>query len=643
MAFTISPGITVVETDLTNIVPAVSTTIGATVISSQWGPVLERTQIASENELVTRFGPPNNDVFADFFSAANYLSYTNNLWLVRVVGALAKNAVVGAAASGTVTFVKNSTHYDTITFTDQLVVAKYPGVLGNSLKVHMMDSTKFLQWKYYKQFDRAPATSEYVSNRGGSLDELHVIVIDEDGLWTGTQGTILEKFAFVSKAIDAKKSDGTSNYVKDVLNRESKYVWMGDPTEIDALVGSISSTTFSTTMSALNDSDEVVSVTIAGSGSGFTQDGTTVTFTGGGGSGAAGTATIAGGTVTAVTMTNRGTGYTSAPTVAFVCTGSTTGTLAGTAVLGEKGKGGSLTQGVDANTSGITDAVREAGWDLFANAEEVDVTLLISGPASNIVKAYIKDNVADTRKDCMLYVSPLQTDVVNNSGGEYDDIITTASAIGSSSYVFMDNNWKYQYDRYNDTFRWLPLNPDIAGLSARTDLTNDAWWSPAGLNRGIIKNCIKLAWSATSAQRDALYQANVNSIVTMPGIGTILYGDKTRLTKPSAFDRINVRRLFIVLEKAISIAAKYQLFEFNDAFTRAQFKSMVEPYLRDIQGRRGITDFRVVCDTTNNTAQVIDSNQFVGTIFIKPNRVINFIQLNFVATRSGVSFSEIGA
>jgi len=241
-----------------------------------------------------------------------------------------------------------------------------------------------------------------------------------------------------------------------------------------------------------------------------------------------------------------------------------------------------------------------------------------------------------------VFLSPAKSDVVDNKGQEVTDITTTKNALQlSSSYAVFDSGWKYQYDKYNDVFRWVPLNADIAGLCARTDQTNDPWFSPAGFNRGNIKNVVKLAFNPDKADRDDLYKIGVNPVVTFPGQGTILYGDKTLLSKPSAFDRINVRRLFIVLEKAIATASKFSLFELNDEFTRAQFIGLVEPYLRDVQGRRGIIDFKVVCDETNNTPQVIDSNSFVGDIYIKPARSINFIQLNFVAVRTGVEFSEI--
>jgi phage tail sheath protein FI len=301
----------------------------------------------------------------------------------------------------------------------------------------------------------------------------------------------------------------------------------------------------------------------------------------------------------------------------------------------------SLAGGVDAEpvTGDIT-----TGWDLFSNAELVDVNLLITGPWGATAAKYAIDNVAETRRDCIAFCSPALATVQNNVGDEANDIITerqSGSFNVNSSYGVMDTGWKYQYDKYNDKYRWVPLNADVAGLCARTDNIADPWFSPGGLNRGQIKNVVKLAYSPDKTDRDLLYKNGINPVVSFPGDGTVLFGDKTLLTKPSAFDRINVRRLFIVLEKAIALAAKYQLFEFNDAFTRSQFRNLVEPFLRDVQGRRGIYDFRVICDETNNTGEIIDTNQFVADIYIKPARSINFMTLNFVATRTGVSFNEI--
>jgi phage tail sheath protein FI len=284
-------------------------------------------------------------------------------------------------------------------------------------------------------------------------------------------------------------------------------------------------------------------------------------------------------------------------------------------------------------------------WDLFADTSSVDISLIIAGKAAGAsgtqMANYIIDNIAESRKDCVVFVSPQKTDVVRTDGAESDSVVAFRDDLRSTSYAVMDSGYKYQYDKYNDVYRWVPLNGDIAGLTARTDQTRDPWFSPAGFNRGSIKNVVKLAWNPKQAARDVLYGKGVNPVVTFPGQGTILFGDKTLLNKESAFNRINVRRLFIILEKAIANASNVMLFEFNDEFTRAQFKNLVEPFLRDVQGRRGIYDFRVVCDETNNTSEVIDSNRFVGDIYIKPAKSINFIQLNFVAVRSGVEFDEI--
>ena len=581
MAFQVSPGINISEQDLTTVVPNVATTIGAMAGGFQWGPVLERTQIGTENDLVDIFGKPNADTFKWFWTAANYLAYGNNLWVVRNVGANAKNAVVGDSDAGTAVLVKNKDHYDGQTFTDQLFVAKYPGTLGNSLKVQAIDSDGWadstVNATFIANFDRAPGTSNdcayangwdgVEANRPTLNDEMHVIVIDEDGHWTGTPGYVLEKHAFVSKASDAKRIDGSSNYVVDVMRNESKYAYVG-------LVTQFTTNTTGTEKAAGN----------AKAGGAF---------------------------------------------LAF-----------NSATASESVPGGSLTLGVDDNT--MTPALLQAGFTLYQTPEVVDITLLLGGASDTATGRWIVDNIAATRKDCMAFVSPVSASVVNTGTAQVANLTTDNTALGSSSYAVMDSAWKYQYDRYRDTFMYVPMNGDIAGLCARTDYSHDSWWSPAGLNRGSIKNIVKLSWEATKADRDTMYPLSINPIITQTGAGVVLWGDKTMQTVPSAFDRINVRRLFIVLEKAISTAAKAMLFEFNDEFTRAQFVNMVAPFLREVQGRRGITDFKVVCDSSNNTGQIIDTNQFVGDIFIKPARSINYIQLNFIAARTDVSFSEIG-
>ena len=559
MAFQLSPGVIVTEKDLTSVVPAVATTAGGFAGAFAWGPVDEVVTVDSENTLVERFGKPNDTAFESFFTAANFLSYGNNLQVVRSVDqSVARNAV--ANASATAVIIKNEDHY-IATYADGSAnvgewAAKYPGTLGNSLKVSMADANVFTNWQYASLFDAAPSTSTYVSGVGGSNDELHIIVIDEDGLWTGTAGTVLEKFPFVSKASDAKKSDGTNAYYKNVINTTSKYIWwMDHPT------GVVGGTSWGSSANATSFAQLTANVTT------------------------------------------------------------------------------SLSQGVSGDVA--TDGNVVSSLNLFANDEQYDISLLPLGNASTVV-ASAAISLVESRKDTIVFVSPLKTDVVGVANAA-SNIISTRESLPSSSYAVMDSGWKYQYDRYNDVYRWVPLNGDTAGLAVRTDFVADPWFSPAGFNRGQIKNVVKLAYSPTKTDRDTLYKKGVNPVVTFPGNGTVLYGDKTLLAKPSAFDRINVRRLFIVLEKAIATAAKYQLFEFNDQFTRAQFRNLVEPFLRDVQGRRGITDFKVVCDETNNTGEVIDRNEFVADIFIKPARAINFIQLNFIATRTGISFEEVGA
>ncbi|MFZ4600697.1 MAG: phage tail sheath subtilisin-like domain-containing protein, partial [Terrimicrobiaceae bacterium] len=407
------------------------------------------------------------------------------------------------------------------------------------------------KWQYADQFGIAPGTSEYASSKGGSNDELHVVVIDEDGKFSGTANTVLEKYAFLSKASDAISSEGNSNFYKNVINQQSAYVWW--------MAHQPGSTNWGT------------------SAVGVTFDAIRSPFSASFSSGSDG-------------------------------------------VIG---------------TSEIINA-----YGKFSNADETNISLLISGPGNLTTAAYLI-SLAESRKDCMVFLSPPKSTVVNNAGNEATAISAYRDTLTSSSYAAMDSGYKYQYDKFNDVYRYVPLNGDIAGLCARTDSERDPWFSPGGLTRGQIKNVIKLSYNPTKADRDTLYVKGVNPVVSFPGEGTVLFGDKTLLNRPSVFDRINVRRLFIVLEKSIARAARASLFEFNDSFTRAQFVGIVEPFLRTVQGRRGITDFRVVCNESNNTPDIIDNNQFVGDIYIKPSRSINFIQLNFVAVRTGVAFEEI--
>jgi len=647
MAFQVSPGVLVQEKDLTRIIPAVSTSIGAVAGPFNRGPVGEVVSIASEQELVETFGKPDSTNFEYWFSAASFLQYSNALRVVRTEN----TSLTNANTTGSSVLVKNVDDYENNYATGQanvgLFAAKTPGAWGNNLKVATCpSSTAYEQtlsasnqvaaqgavgdttvtvddadladnvinvgdiiefsttasatdfddgdkyrvtavntstnvitivqhprgagglkrvvaddsrikrhWRYYESVDGAPGTSTYVSNRSGANDEMHVVVIDEDGGISGTPGEVIETYSKVSKAADAKTPQGDDNYYPNVIKNKSNYIYWMDHNS-------------------------------SGSNWGNNASGTTYTAV-------------------------------NTPT------------------------DDSLSGGSDGST--VTTGQLKTAYEFFQDADTVDVGLIIAGPSGSTTHIDNLITIAETRKDAIVFCSPQRADVVNvtNSNTQTTNVIDFFDNIRSSSYVAFDSGYKYTYDRYSDVYRYVPLNGDMAGLSARTDLVADSWYSPAGFNRGVVRGAVKLAYNPTKAQRDQLYPKRINPVATFPGQGTILFGDKTGLSSPSAFDRINVRRLFIVLEKAISTASKFQLFEFNDEFTRANFRNIVEPFLREVQGRRGITDFLVVCDETNNTGEVIDRNEFVAEIFVKPARSINFITLSFVATRTGVAFEEV--
>jgi hypothetical protein len=563
MAFQISPGVNVSEVDLTTVVPSVLTTAGAFVGNFAWGPAKKIILVDNESALKQTFGSPTNNTAASFFTAASFLSYGNNLSVVRAVEANVSNAtansVLQIANEDVFQYLYlNNTNNDLY----GAFAARYPGSLGNSLDVHVCANTSlFSSWSYKSYFTSAPGTSEYAESVGGTNDEIHVVVVDSGGKFTGLQGTVLETYAFLSKASDAS-INGSSNYYKNVIFNKSKYVYAMDPPNY----------------------------------------GTTYLSWG-----------------TSATNTN------------FV-------NLATNPQF--QLEDASLVEFVDDAVPALNQY--QQGYDLFANKEETNISLILTAEASIELQQYVIDNIANSRKDCVAFISPPFTAIDGVADTPTAGITTWLTSLArSSSYAVADSGFKYMYDKYNNTYRWIPLNGDVAGLCVNTDTVRDPWFSPAGLNRGQLKNAIKLAWNPNKTQRDVLYSAGVNPVISLAGQGIILFGDKTLQSKPSAFDRINVRRLFIVLEKTIAEAAKYSLFEFNDEFTRAQFTALVTPFLRDVQGRRGITDFKVVCDTTNNTPQVIDSNQFVGDIYIKPARSVNFIQLNFIAVGTGVDFTTV--
>ena len=643
MAFQVSPGVLVQEKDLTRIIPAVSTSIGAFAGQFSQGPLDEIVSISSEQELVSTFGKPDSNNFEYFFSAANFLQYSNSLKVVRASqtstlnatangsGLLVKNKqdyednyaagqgsvgtfaarsagawgnsllvatcpsanafeqitttsqqTDGGAAVGdtTITVDANATSYinagDIIEFSSTasgvdfttgekyrvtnvasttLTIVQHPRGAGGLITAVVDNARIKRKWRYADQVDGTPGTSAYASARSGSGDEIHVVVVDEDGGVSGVPGTVLESYSKLSKASDAKSPQGEVNYYPTVTQNKSNYVFWMDHNSAGTNWGNAAA---STTYTAV---DTPTSESLSGGGDG----------------------------------------------------------------------------------SAVTDGQLKTAYEKFNDADTVDVGLIIAGPSGSASHVDSMITIAENRKDVVVFASPQRSDVVNvaNSNTQTSNVTDFFNGVRSSSYVVFDSGYKYAYDRYNDVYRYVPLNGDIAGLAARTDILADSWYSPAGLNRGVIRGAAKLAFNPTKSQRDALYTSRVNPVATFSGQGTILFGDKTGLSSPSAFDRINVRRLFITLEKAISTASKFQLFEFNDEFTRANFRNIVEPFLREVQGRRGITDFLVVCDETNNTGEVIDRNEFVAEIFVKPARSVNFITLSFVATRTGVSFEEV--
>ena len=580
MAFQISPGVIVSEVDLTTVVPSVLTTAGAFAGAFVWGPVNKIIQVDSEITLAKRFGNPDSNTYQSFFTAASFLAYGNNLQLVRAANSAAYNASSNVSSlTGLVTSTVQVQNKDVFQaqYLQNLtngnaygpVVARYPGALGNSLTISVLDAglaNTFSSWNVNgigvsSYFNSAPGTSVQAAALGSSNDEIHMVVVDTGGLFSGTKNTVLEVFPFMSKGADAKDSLGNSNYYKNYIYNNSQYIYVMDHPQYANTSGTWGKNLANTNFAVLGNNP------------------------------------------------STGPNYVT------------------------------LGNGTDAQP---TDADLATAYQLFQNADAVNIDLVMTGSADVTIQQYVIDNIANYRKDCVAFVSPPSSAVINQPGSEAANIVTWNTSLArSTSYAFADCGWKYQFDKYNNVYRWVPLNGDMAGLCVNTDNVRDPWFSPAGFNRGNLKNVVKLAWNPNKTYRDTLYAAGINPVVTFPGNGTILYGDKTLQAKPSAFDRINVRRLFIVLEKTIAIAAKYSLFEFNDSFTQAQFVALVTPFLRDVKGRRGITDFKVVCDSTNNTPQVVDSNQFVGDIYIKPARSINFIQLNFVAVRTGVDFTEV--
>lgn len=593
----LSPGVTTVEKDFSTIVPTVATGVGGIVGRFSQGPINTPVLISSEAQLLSVFGQPNDINANEWHTAAEFFKYTNAAWVVRSAYSGVMNATTSGASS---VAILNRNDYDAISGTQRNnageFLSKDPGINGNGVGVIVVDNATWNAFKVWSDanlalfpnkqsmdelFSSQPGTSAYVSGKAADLtaknDEVHILVLDVDGHITGIPYTVLEKFEGLSKASDAVNYQGLSIYYVNVINEKSNYLW------------------WSKAPTATNGANDIAF----------------------------------GSTAFDVAPTNK----TFAQINIVAAPNFYKATMAG---------------GVAGTPSLVTDI--QSAYDQLKNKDLYNVNLFMCGAfglgTAGQIEAYVVQNIVTYRKDAVAFMSP------HNAGVPYKDGTGTnvsvagfktsvALADNDASYAFMDTGMKYIFDRYSKKYRWIPLNGDTAGLAARTDSTNDPWWSPAGFNRGGLKNVIKFAYNPDQADRDYLYPKGINPVIMDPSSGPILFGDRTMTSKPSAFDRINVRRLFLVLENSIALAAKYSLFEFNDNFTRSQFVNMVTPFLRTVQGRRGITDFKVICDATNNPGSVIDANQFVGEIYIRPARSINFITLTFVATRSDVAFSTV--
>jgi hypothetical protein len=762
MPFALSPGVTIVEKDFSSIIPAVSTSAGATAGVFSWGPVAEPTTISSEDVLVQSFGKPTDSNYKSFFAAANFLGYTNNLIVNRIDTAGLRNAVSSAGGEVLdVTFTSGGSgfrlgHATTVTFSAPetaggttatgTVVLSGGAITGFSISSgsgYTEVPTVTISAPEVEGGQTALATATVVGGSvtaitltpgfsgsgyltpptitisaapgGGTtatatatiatsvISKINIVnggsgyvaapTVTITASNTGTVGavvlpTLLTAVLSSSTGVKIKNNaDYVANFrdyqqsvygmfaarypgtlgngIQIVLVDNAVYTWAtanpnsyisGTTVKASVITSNFAGAPGTSTAAALksisNDELHVLVIDSAtGTWSGVKNtilekysylskikgvtrgDGTNVYFRDAINSGSRYVWVL--NTPSAVQI-NDPQNADWAAHIDTIATSTNLRDLKSTAVMI------TLSGGVDDYTA--TDGEIQTAFLQFTNTDLYDISLVVSGDVSATTANVLINDLAEVRKDCVVFISPRNADAspITISTSAVASIGTFKSVLTNSTYAVLDTGCKYQYDRYNDAYRWIPLNPDIAGLCARTDYTTDPWFSPGGFTRGQLKNVVKLGFNPGPTDRDNLYKENVNPVVTFPGQGTILYGDKTFWAKPSAFDRINVRRLFIVLEKAVATAAKFQLFEFNDDFTRAQFRNLVEPFLRNVQGRRGIVDFRVKCDSTNNTGDVVDRNEFVASIFIKPNRSINFITLNFVAARSSVSFDEIG-
>ena len=666
MSFLVSPGVNVREIDLTNVVPAVATSIGAIAGAFQKGPVSSVTTITSEEQLVQIFGKPQSDSnqFETFFTAANFLQYADNLKVVRV-----ESAILNAGANSGV-LIRDDDHYQASFDAGQGShgewTARTAGTWGNSIGVQICASSTA-----YEQV----CSSSVLVNGAASAGATSVTVDDADA--SGEAFNVGDLISFFSNAAGPTAIDEFNEYEVTAINTSSNVLTIrlkDDPNGAglqndiadnsvikrrwafyDLFDGAPGTSAWATANGrGSNDEMHVVVYDTTGDITGFDNG-------------------VAGQRTSSVIETfarmsknpNAKTAQGSTNYYANVIFNQSTfiywtdhisaGSNWGTDTTSTYTDVVPIT--IDELTGGTDDYATTAGeiekaYDKFEDTESLDINLVLGGSSSIVGDTNTAQDthvtmltaLVEKRRDCVAFVSPFRSATVGValSSTATQNVITAFDLCPSSSYVVFDSGYKYMFDKYNDVFRFVPLNGDTAGLCAFTDQVADSFFSPAGFNRGNVRGAVKLSYNPTKAERDQLYRARINPVVNFPGQGVVLFGDKTALSKPSAFDRINVRRLFLLLEKAIATAAKFQLFEFNDEFTRAQFRNLVEPFLRDIQGRRGITDFSVVADSTNNTGEVIDRNEFVADIFIKPARSINFITLNFIAVRTGVSFTEVG-
>lgn len=653
MPFSVSPHVSITELDKSAVIPTQRTTTAAFVGRFDWGPMDEPIIITSEKELKETFGPPSpNERGTDWWVAANFLQYADGLYVVRVDESVAAghvsntSAYTGATASEILTGA-----------TSAAVRVQSAGAKGNALQ--------WLSWNYNQAepltpsgeqvFSYHPTTTDPVKDSfdagvlpagiaGSTLDECHIALVDRQGLF-GASGSVLEKWEGLSRWRGVKDRTGKSLYYKDVINAYSELIEIEDASNRsiwhEGTTGDPEWSSTTTTAIKEHGVDGATSThgpfgvhgirgicAAAMSNSRFLWKG---------GTGAGGSAGDPDGQVQSAT----------AASWQFVG-----GADSGVTWPYEYDGGSNMVYGSRLNNPNIA-SIKEAWTEHFSNSEQIDVDVLIAGGAGESISKHIVD-LAEKRKDCVAFVSPPAS--VTTSGtltdpahdGTFSGYSGPANVISwrnntlnvNSSYAVIDSGWKMIYDSYNDMNRWIPLNSDVAGLTVETEAGNGAWMSPAGFNRGRIRNVVQLSMNPSKRHRDELYSNGINPVVSFPGEGTILFGDKTAQRRATALDRINVRRLMIHIEKAISTQAKFNLFEFNDDFTRRSFVQSVVPFLRGIEARRGITDFMVVCDDTNNTPDIIDKNAFVADIFIKPAKSINFIQLNFSVLRSDAAFSE---